>query len=40
MKEFKEQTNSKLESVHSDLNAAEVLSSKKWNDIAKLKDIK
>lgn len=38
--EFKTEVITKLDSIQSDLNAVEVVTSKNWNDIARLKIIK
>lgn len=38
--EFKTEVITKLDSIQSDLNAVEVVTSKNWNDIARLKVIK
>jgi hypothetical protein len=38
--EFRTETKEKLQKIHSDLNAVEVVTSKNWNDIATLKIVK
>lgn len=39
-KEFRTEVNGKLDIIKDDLSAVEVVTSKNWNDIAKLKAIK
>lgn len=38
--EFRTEVNDKLDTIKNDLSAVEVVTSKNWNDIAKLKAIK
>jgi septation ring formation regulator EzrA len=38
--EFRTEVNSKLDIIQNDLNTVEVVTSKNWNDIARLKAIK
>lgn len=38
--EFRTEVNAKLDTIQGDLNTVEVVTSKNWNDIAKLKAVK
>jgi len=38
--EFRTETKSQLQKIHSDLTAVEIVTSKNWNDIATLKIVK
>lgn len=38
--EFRTEINAKIDTIQNDLNTVEVVTSKNWNDIAKLKAVK